>query len=88
MTIKVYANYEAKVITEKEFLAKIEKLATEYDDNLDAFENFLNDTYNMVELLEMTEEEKIKVKKFFHEINVKDASEDIREEWIETILEI
>ena len=87
MTVKVYANCD-KVITEKDFLKKIEELAEEYDDNLDAFEAFLYNDYTLSNIWYMTEEEKVRIKKLFHEENVKEATEDISEEWIENILEV
>ena len=88
MEIKVYANHEAEVITEEEFLEKIEILATEYDDNLDAFADFLSNRYTSIEIWDMTEEEKVKIKELFHEENVKVATDDISCDWIETVLEI
>ena len=88
MTIKVYANYNAEVITEEEFLKKIETLATEYDNNLDEFREFLYNGYSCIEIWDMTEDEKINVKKLFHEKNVEIATNDISDEWFETILEV
>ena len=88
MEIKVYANREAQVITEEDFLEKIEILATEYDDNLDAFAEFLSNRYEILEIWDMTEEEKVKAKKLFHEENVEVATDDIECDWFETILEI
>ena len=87
MTIKVYANCD-KVITEKDFLKKIEELAEEYDDNLDSFDAFLYNNYTLSDVWDMTEKEKVRVKKLFHEENIKEATEDISEEWIETILDV
>ena len=85
MEIKVYANYQAEVITEEEFLDRIRILAAEYDDNLDAFAEFLNNNnYDTLDVWDMTEEEKVKVKELFHEENVKAAADD----WVETVLEI
>ena len=88
MKIKVYANREAEVITEEEFLEKIEILATEYDGGLDAFAEFLYNRYGILEIWDMTEEEKVKAKKLFHEENVEAATNDIEYDWYETILEI
>ena len=88
MEIKVYANYLAEVITEEEFLDKVRILAESYDCNMDAFEEFLNDNYDTLDIWNMKEDEKVKVKEHFHKENVKVATCDISCDWIETILEI
>lgn len=88
MTIKVYANYDAEVITKKEFLAKVEELAKEYDEDTGKFETFLGDNYTIMELWDITESEKTKARESFHEENIEKATEDIENDWIETILEI
>ena len=44
--------------------------------------------YTLSDIWYMTEEEKVRIKKLFHEENVKEATEDISEEWIENILEV
>ena len=88
MKIKVYANYDAQVITEEEFLEKIEILATEYDGDMDAFADFLSNKYTSIEIWDMTEKEKVKVKELFHEENVKTATNDIEYNWTEAILEV
>ena len=88
MEIKVYANYQAEVITEEEFLDKVRILAESYDCNMDAFAEFLNDNYDTLDIWNMKEDEKVKVKEHFHKENVKVATCDISCDWIETILEI
>lgn len=88
MEIKVYANREAQVITEEEFLEQIEILTKEYDSNMDSFADFLYNAYGVLEIWNMTEEEKVKVKELFHEENVKTATDDIECDWLETVLEI
>ena len=88
MEIKVYANYQAEVITEEEFLDKIRILAENYDCNMDAFAEFLNDNYDTLDIWNMKEDEKVKVKEHFHKENVKVATDDISCDWIETVLEI
>ena len=88
MEIKVYANYQAEVITEEEFLDKVRILAESYDCNMDAFAEFLNDNYDTLDIWNMKEDEKVKVKEHFHKENVKVATDDISCDWIETVLEI
>lgn len=82
MTIKVYANYDIEVITEKEFLEKVEELAKEYDKDTSEFEIFLDENW------ELTESEKAMARKSFHEKNVERATEDVKTDWVETTLEI
>ena len=88
MEIKVYANYQAEVITEEEFLDKVRILAESYDCDKDAFAEFLNNNYGTLDIWNMKEDEKVKVKEHFHKENVKVATDDISYDWIETVLEI
>ena len=88
MEIKVYANYQAEVITEEEFLEKIRILAESYDCNMDAFAKFLNGNYDTLDIWNMKEDEKVEVKERFHRENIKVATDDISCDWIETVLEI
>ena len=88
MEIKVYANYQAEVITEEEFFDKIRILAESYDCNMDAFAEFLNDNYDTLDIWNMKEDEKVEVKERFHRENIKVATDDISCDWIETVLEI
>lgn len=88
MKIKVYSNYDAEVITEKEFLAKVEELAKEYDESIREFEHFLDDNYTTLELWNMTESKKAMARKSFHEKNVERATDEVENDWVETTLEI
>lgn len=89
MTIKVYVNYyNAEVITEKEFFAKVEELAKEFDEDEGEFEIFLDENYTTMELWNMTENEKAETTNAFHKKNVERATDDIKSEWIERTLEI
>ena len=88
MTIKVYANYYADVITEKEFLQRIEEVAKEYDENLTDFECFLDDNYTSMEIWEFGEDRKAEIIKDFHENNIERASDELEDVWHETILKI
>ena len=58
------------------------------DCNMDAFAEFLNDNYDTLDIWNMKEDEKVKVKEHFHKENVKAATYDISCDWIETVLEI
>lgn len=88
MEIKVYANYQAEVITEEEFFDKIRILAESYDCDMDAFAEFLKDNYDTLDIWNMKEDEKVEVKERFHRENIKVATDDISCDWIETVLEI
>lgn len=88
MEIKVYANYQAEVITEEEFLDKVRILAESYDCDKDAFAEFLNNNYDTLDIWNMKEDEKVEVKERFHRENIKVATDDISCDWIETVLEI
>lgn len=88
MTIEVYANYDAEVITEKEFLAKVEELAEKYNEDTAEFETFLDDNYTVIELWNMTEKGRIDIINAFQKKNIERATYEIEGEWIETTLEV
>ena len=88
MEIKVYADHNAQVITEEEFLDQVRVLTKSYDEDMDMFEEFLCNRYGSFKIWSMTEDEKANVKELFHEENVKAATDVISSDWLETVLEI
>lgn len=86
MKIKVYANYNGKVITEEQYLEEIEKEANYFDEYENSFEDFLKDLYNYTEIFNLTQEEKEKIKRKFHEKNL-DYAKD-HSDWIENEIDI
>lgn len=68
MTVKLYVNWsESKILTPKQFEKVLDETVKERKADEDAFLDYLEQYFTRMELFEMDEEEKERVRQDFHE---------------------
>ena len=89
MKVKVYVNWRSReVINEKEFEKLVEETFEDYKGDQDYFSEWLADNYEVVQVWEMNEEERIKTIKAFEEKCLSVARKEMLYDWEENELDV
>ena len=68
MKVKFYVDWDnQEILSETEYAARVKEAAKDIEEEEDAFADYLDDHYAPVEIFDLNEEEKTKVRKEFGE---------------------